>query len=169
MGCNDLAWAHASPVLLRTLQNTDRWKYVFLHEHPAYASSWEDPEMKLILDHPNCYLVTGHMCQFGMKNYDEMGEGHLLKPTKFMTNNLSLANELAKICDYCTDTFLYGASEQRWRRYTPEDFVAILRGIRNQLQQDQHVNKDGTLSVVVHDEDLIAPSKSCPLFSSAHP
>eukprot|EP00969_Alexandrium_andersonii_P212805 9396454-Alexandrium_andersonii.AAC.1 len=39
----------------------------FLHEHPAWASSWQEPSMVELLAQPGVGCVVGHMCRFGMR------------------------------------------------------------------------------------------------------
>ena len=127
-----------------------------LHEHPAYASSWQVNEIDEILADPTCNVVTGHMCQFGMMSSDEFGEGHVLKPTICLTNSECIASILSKKCDYSHRHIpLWGRRAKMAEIYPKDLCMAILQGLRKPLEQDHHTNQDGTLNVVVHDEDRI--------------
>ena len=37
----------------------------FLHEHPATASSWSDPWVVKMLQHPRVSALVSHQCEYG--------------------------------------------------------------------------------------------------------
>merc|ERR1712020_678096 len=54
----------------------------FLHEHPAYATSWELPSVRRFIQQTDARVTIADMCTYGM-----MIEGKLVrKPTRWMTN-----------------------------------------------------------------------------------
>jgi len=69
-------------------------KLYFLHEHPHAASSWENKEIKGLLEQGGVVRVKSHMCAFGMESEDKLGKGFAKKPTGFMTNAPALAKRL---------------------------------------------------------------------------
>ncbi len=70
----------------------------FLHEHPAHATSWKEPEMIKLMEQEDVYVVEGPMCRWGMKSKDASGIGYVRKPTRWVTNCEVLANILRKEC-----------------------------------------------------------------------
>ena len=59
----------------------------FLHEHPFNASSWENEEVKKVMNLNGVVNVKSHMCAFGMTEGEELAK----KPTGFMTNAIKIA------------------------------------------------------------------------------
>ena len=59
----------------------------FLHEHPAHATSWKEPEIVKLMHQEGIYVVEGPMCRWGMKSKDASGVGYVRKPTRWMTNS----------------------------------------------------------------------------------
>ena len=58
----------------------------FLHEHPASASSWDDPCIERLLTKPGVGSTVGDQCRFGLQAKGENGEYRLArKPTRFMS------------------------------------------------------------------------------------
>ena len=71
----------------------------FLFEHPAFASSWMEPELVSLVKHQNVMTVIGNMCRFGMTgSLPDGSEELVLKPTRFATNSRYLALALDKKC-----------------------------------------------------------------------
>ena len=60
----------------------------FVHEHPAYASSWQTEIMESIMKDDGVTKATCDQCQYG--GADESGNP-VKKPTSFMTNAPELA------------------------------------------------------------------------------
>ena len=51
----------------------------FVHEHPAYATSWGLESMQQLLERDDVYKVVGDMCKFDMTQKDNKGEGFIRK------------------------------------------------------------------------------------------
>ena len=60
---------------------------LFLHEHPAYADSWEEKCVKDIMVAPGVGLVTADQCRYGAEVQfgRECGQP-VKKPTGFLSN-----------------------------------------------------------------------------------
>ena len=78
----------------------NRGKY-FLHEHPAGAQSWKEPQITSLLNDPSVHTVVAHQCMFGLTTPGRPGEGRkpAMKPTRFMTNSVFMSLRLHKKCD----------------------------------------------------------------------
>ena len=72
----------------------------FVHEHPATATSWQMDEMKELMMEPMVDAEVIHMCAYGMKSADELGEGLVKKPTKIMS---SAPEVLKRVRARCTN------------------------------------------------------------------
>ena len=67
----------------------------FLHEHPAYATSWQEPCFEKLVQEKGVETATCDQCQYG----SEAADGSpIKKPTKFCTNAPELAKELKARC-----------------------------------------------------------------------
>ena len=64
-------------------RQVDRGLY-FLHEHPAYATSWDESCMNILLAHPLIDRITADQCQLGQQAEDGTP---VKKPTGFMSNS----------------------------------------------------------------------------------
>ena len=72
-----------------------------LHEHPAYATSWEDSKLQRLVNTPGFYLVQGPMCRWGIKVYTHHGvPGYARKETKRLTNSPLLAELLGRVSQH---------------------------------------------------------------------
>ena len=71
----------------------------YLHEHPTSASSWKEPSIKAIINHPNNFATRIHMCAYNMKIPDAKGNEYIYKPTQFLTNSPLIAARLERKCD----------------------------------------------------------------------
>ena len=62
----------------------------FLHEQPAFASSWDDPKMQQLASQLGVFLVQGPMCRCGMKvkSAKPPFSGSVRKESKFLANSL---------------------------------------------------------------------------------
>ena len=71
---------------------------LFLHEHPAQATSWELPVMKTLRGRAGVHVVKGDQCMFGLTSAGERGKRSQAtrRSSKFMTNSYHIANELDK-------------------------------------------------------------------------
>ena len=61
-----------------------RYMY-FLHEHPAFARSWQEPVISDVVAHPDVSVVRADQCQYGLLIEDALGVAHAKKPTKFLS------------------------------------------------------------------------------------
>ena len=115
----------------------------FLHEHPAYASSWQVEMMQKLMDEEGIETATCDQCLYGSAD----AEGApIKKPTMFLTNAPELAKELRLRCSGrggdCSRT--QGGKHAQCRGKTARAAAiyhfklckAILRGFRNQLRRD---------------------------------
>ena len=68
----------------------------FLFEHPAYADSWQLPQMVQFAESPGVSTVIGDMCMYGLvtPNGDRTGFLPAKKPTQFMSNSWYVLKEL---------------------------------------------------------------------------
>ena len=68
----------------------------FLHEHPAYATSWQEACVKKIREEPDVVAVVGDQCMYGCQSFNGQP---VKKPTRFMTNAPEMAKRLGTRCD----------------------------------------------------------------------
>ncbi len=54
-----------------------------LHEHPAYATSWQEPCIEKLMREKGAETATCDLCQYGSVDADG---SPIKKPTKFLTN-----------------------------------------------------------------------------------
>ena len=59
---------------------------LFLHEHPAGATSWSLREVEKMAGEEGVNVVVGDQCMFGLKAKSGQGWGLAKKPTRFMTD-----------------------------------------------------------------------------------
>ena len=74
----------------------------FLHEHPASALSWREHDIEALSRLPMVNVVTMHQCQYGLVTPSSEDPEKLvpaMKPTRWMTNSLVMAQQLQKKCD----------------------------------------------------------------------
>ena len=72
---------------------------LFLHEHPATATSWWEPCIQYIMRMSGVRLSKAHMCQYGLVSRDSSGSyGPVLKPTHFMSNCVKILRRLSRRC-----------------------------------------------------------------------
>ena len=67
----------------------------FLHEHPAYASSWHEETVQKLLDESGVTRATFDQCLYGC----ESGREPIKKPTTFMTSSDEIAPQLGQRCN----------------------------------------------------------------------
>ena len=65
---------------------------VFLHEHPARASSWDLEEIKSLTIEEEVYTTIADQCMYGLMTWTpgRKGVAPAKKPTKFMTNSWAM-------------------------------------------------------------------------------
>ena len=77
----------------------------FLHEHPAFATSWRSPSVERLKEKEGVFHVVGDMCEQDMRVSDEHGEGFAKKSTGYLTNSECIAQELSKRCSDALSVF----------------------------------------------------------------
>ena len=71
----------------------------FLHEHPAYASSWSEDAMRELESTPGVRRITSDQCMFGQEVTFGMFRGQpIKKPTGFLSNAPMLLARLEMRC-----------------------------------------------------------------------
>jgi hypothetical protein len=70
----------------------------FIHEHPAGATSWEEPAVKRILKLPEVRVSRVDACQYGMTGISEGKEHPVKKPTRWMSNMKGVNEVLSRTC-----------------------------------------------------------------------
>lgn len=75
----------------------------FSIEHPAGASSWQDPNTRELMDHPDVVCITFDQCACGLQVHPA---GLSEKSTSFLTNNPWLALVLAT-CSAMANTVMF--------------------------------------------------------------
>ncbi len=135
----------------------------FLHEHPAWATSWSMDAMEQLEQVPSVQRVQGDQCQFGAEIMTGIHRGDpVKKPTGFLTNSEEVAKVLSKHCEgvggQCsrrnggTHRLCSGSHARNAARYPRGLCKAVLRGITNQLKV-MGLIKDGCFGIQVPDED----------------
>ena len=67
----------------------------FLHEHPAYATSWQEAAMKELEAESGVFISVIDQCLYGAEGPN--GDP-LKKPTKFITNSSEMIKQLSQRC-----------------------------------------------------------------------
>ena len=152
---------------IQLYQEQRRHGRYFLHEHPAYASSWQEETMKNMLKENHVVTATCDQCMYG----SEAADGSpIKKPTTFMTNAPELAAELNTRCQgrggACSRNAggvhaqCRGETARMAAIYHFKLCRAILRGFRKQLQRDG-VCRDGFIGML----DARLEEDTVPVFS----
>ena len=68
----------------------------FLHEHPAYARSWQETSVQELVRDYRVKTVHANMCMYGMTSTDSEGTAPVKKDTAFMTNAIKISEKLSK-------------------------------------------------------------------------
>ena len=119
---------------------------IFIHEHPASASSCKLPEMPALMSDPNISTTNTHMCRFGMKSENEIGIGLFKKPTGFLTNSEHVREQLSKKRMGGHRHVQVMSGRARACQVCPEMLVrAILGGVKQELKHS------GSLAIVYQD------------------
>ena len=111
---------------------------LFLHEHPAGATSWKEPAMIQLMSMPGVDHVIGHQCQYGLTTPGNHGSDEpALKPRRWLSNSRPM---LARLDEKCPREQhhqpLLGGRAQRAELYPDELTVEILKGMRDHANQD---------------------------------
>ena len=113
----------------------------FLHEHPAFASSWQERCVAEILELPHVARAVGDQCQYGQKSHRG---APVKKPTGWMSNSKEVLRELSARCKGTNGTCSYaqgqthevcsGKVATEAAIYPLRLCKAILRGFKRQLE-----------------------------------
>ena len=130
----------------------DEGRY-FLHEHPASATSWAQPEVRKIEQLVGVRVAVGDQCQY--EAADKAGDP-IKKPTKFMTNSTHIADSLSRRCSgklgWCSrpqggrHALCNGERAKLAAIYPFALCKAILVGFRNQMVADGRL-KPGSMGL----------------------
>ena len=130
----------------------------FLHEHPAYASSWQEKAVQKIISEEGVVRGTCDQCLYGCESESKEP---VKKPTTFMTNPIQIARQLEQRCKGCGGDCSrpQGGRHAQCRGnvacmaalYDFKCCRAMLVGFRNQL------NKDGVCK-----EGFVGMLEACP-------
>jgi len=116
---------------------------LFLHEHPAGASSWSLNAVKELLEEEGVMTTVADQCQYGLetKTQDGKGTAPARKRTRFVTNSWGISEELNKKCDGAhVHAHLIGEKRaEKAARYPKGLCEAICRG----LIKEQEWREDG--------------------------
>ena len=115
----------------------------FLHEHPAYATSWDEACVAEIRESEHVSTVIGDRCQYGQSAKDG---APVKKPTRWMSNSPRVLEALGQRCagrgGNCSraeggEHVTVAGSEARRSQVFPFTLCkAILTGFRTQLVDD---------------------------------
>ena len=71
----------------------------FLHEHPASAVSWKEPQMAALARRCGVHAVVADQCMYGLVTKGPNGDMlPAMKPTRFLTSSPQMAARLSKRC-----------------------------------------------------------------------
>ena len=125
-----------------------------MHEHPAYASSWQEEKVKEMLSRPEITTATCDQCLYSC--VDEH-ENPFKKPTMFMSDSVESAKQQSSRCLGCGGDRsrpeggrhgeCRGKSARAAAVYHFKLCKAILVGLRNQLRRDG-ICQDGFVGVL---------------------
>ena len=114
----------------------------FVHEHPAYATSWDEPGTREIRGMPGVGTVLAHQCQHGM--VDPVTKHPIKKPTRYMSNSPHILKAMAQTCWGIGGTCTNGEPHEPCRGKTAKAAAifpfklceTLLRGMMGQLEAD---------------------------------
>ena len=109
-----------------------------LFEHPRDATSWTLDFVESMKWRPGMRCVVAHMCRFGMTGKDQLGQGLVLKPIRFMTDCPALAVALDRQCagDHRHISSLNAGGLVQFSIYLPRLCKAIAGGLLTQLKTE---------------------------------
>ena len=114
----------------------------FLHEHPKPASSWDEPEIKRLMDMDGVFVVTSPMCKWHMMSEDSQGVGYVKKETQWVTNSEEVARIIEGKCNGMhRHVHLINGRARYAQVYPPKLVSAILKGIQNELRKQGELNQ----------------------------
>ena len=115
---------------------------LFLHEHPASASSWQLACVTKLAEKEDVQITTTDLCMFGLKTTGtgpggDRREMYANKRTKFMTNSPKIAEELSRRSKelHAHQRLIGGKRAEAAARYPPELCKAICRGLQLEMRE----------------------------------
>ena len=113
----------------------------FLHEHPAGARSWKEPQMMNLLQHPKVQSTVSHQCEYGLMSPDKHGVLQLVKkPTRWMSSSGAMVRRLSRRCSgNHVHRVLEGGRAAAAAFYPVELMLEILRGMRDEADKVEQV------------------------------
>ena len=122
----------------------------FIHEHPATATSWEEPAVRRVMKLPEVRVSRVDACQYGMEGIYRGESLPVKKPTKWLSNMRGVNETLSRTCtgrgglcyngkEHASCT---GARAERAAIYPLKLCRAILTGIQNRLITTGQMQKD---------------------------
>ena len=118
----------------------------FLHEHPAGAASWSEPEMKSLLAKKEVSAVVSHQCEYGLVTPTKSGKMlPAKKPTRWASSSPQMLARLSRRCQGKHEhQSLVGGRAAAAAFYSPELTLEILRGMRDtadalEVQEEERV------------------------------
>ena len=120
----------------------------FLHEHPAGATSWSDPWITRLLNHPKVSSLISDQCEYGLLTPDENGNPTpAKKPTRWMSSSPFMLHRLSRRCSgNHVHQHLVGGRAKAAEDYSLELITEILRGMRDTADAEEkwgdEVNED---------------------------
>ena len=135
----------------------------FLHEHPQWATSWQLPTVKELLDVDGVERIHADQCQFGAEAQRGGQKGSpILKPSGFMSNAPKILEALGRRCagknGACSrpaggrHVTLEGQLTRDSQQYPRALCQAMLRGATAQLRHDRRL-KPGCFGIQAVDDD----------------
>ncbi len=135
----------------------------FLHEHPAFATSWQEEMVRDLLAVPSVERVQADQCQYGAEAQRGRFRGMpIMKPTGFMTNSPRILQALSRRCTgaggECSrrrggrHTLCSGSVAKDAAKYPRELCRAIIKGATQQLRDDGML-KNGCFGIQVPDDE----------------
>ena len=105
----------------------------FLHEHPVGATSWKDPYMERILNHPRVGTTVADQCMYGLTTAGPDGQPMpAQKPTKWASSSPHMLRRLSTRCDKShAHQHLVGGRAAAAAYYPAKLISQILRGMRD--------------------------------------
>jgi hypothetical protein len=121
----------------------------FVHEHPAYATSWDEDCTRRIANLKGVETVMAHQCQHGMR--DPRTGDPIKKPTRYMSNAPMILQELERTCSgrggVCSNgrphRVCAGHAAKAAAIYPMQLCKTLIRGMKLQLERDHHRHPDG--------------------------
>ena len=111
----------------------------FLHEHPAGATSWQDPWFERLMMHPKISSLLSDQCEYGLLTPDADGlPTPARKPTRWMSSSSHMLKRLSRRCQgQHTHQNLVGGRAKAAEDYSIELITEILRGMRDTADHEE--------------------------------